>query len=269
MSDENKDVQAELESALNSGKGPKIARFALACLSGIPIAGGAIGGAAAAWSEASQDHINHLMKHWLKLQQDELERIGRILFDVFVRLDQNDPKVNARVGSAEYLSLVKRCFRDWSAAETEEKQNLVRNLLANAASTQITSDDVIRLFIDWIANYSDLHFKVIGAVYNTDGITRGGVWQKLGKPPAREDSADADLFKLLFRDLSTGGVIRQHREIDYAGNFIPKPTPKKQPGANRDRRLTSAFDVEDEYELTALGKQFVHYALTEITPRLA
>jgi hypothetical protein len=209
------------------------------------------------------------MQRWLKLQQEELERIGRILFDVFSRLDQNDDQIRERVGSKEYLGLVKRSFRDWSAAETDDKQNMIRNLLANAAATQITIDEVVRLFIDWIADYSDLHFKVIGAIYNIDGITRGGVWRKISVTQVREDSADADLFKLLFRDLSTGGVIRQHRETDYNGNFMAKPASKKPAGVNKDKRLTSAFDDEDQYELTALGKQFVHYALTEITPRLA
>ncbi len=269
MDDDDKQIQSDLEKALDSGKGPKIARFALACLSGVPIAGGAIGGVSAAWSEAEQDRINRLMQRWLELQKEELERVGRILLDVFSRLDQNDAQIRERVGSKEYLGLVKRCFRDWSVAETEDKQNLIRNLLANAAATQITSDNVVRLFIDWIADYSDLHFKVIGAIYNIDGITRGGVWRKISQTQAREDSADADLFKLLFRDLSTGGVIRQHREVDYHGNFIAKTASKRPPGVSRDKRLTSAFDDEDQYELTALGKQFVHYALTEITPRLA
>ena len=30
----------------------------------------------------------------------------------------------------------------------------------------------------------------------------------------------------------------------------------------------SAFDNEERYELTALGKQFVHYAMTELTLKL-
>lgn len=45
---------------------------------------------------------------------------------------------------------------------------------------------------------------------NSNGISRGSKWKKIGKGEAREDSAEADLYKLLFRDLSTGGIIRQH-----------------------------------------------------------
>ena len=123
------------------------------------------------------------------------------------------------------------------------------------------------MFIDWIGQYSELHFRVIGAIYNSNGISRGAVWQKIGKGNVREDSADADLYKLLFRDLSAGGVVRQHRETDYYGNFVAKPTGKKSPGSGSNV-LKSAFDEEEQYELTELGKQFVHYAMTELTQRI-
>ena len=32
--------------------------------------------------------------------------------------------------------------------------------------------------------------------------------------------------------------------------------------------MTSAFDDEKQYELTELGKQFVHYTMNEIVPRI-
>jgi hypothetical protein len=32
--------------------------------------------------------------------------------------------------------------------------------------------------------------------------------------------------------------------------------------------MKSAFDNEEQYELTALGEQFVHYAMTEVPPKL-
>ena len=95
---------------------------------------------------------------------------------------------------------------------SEKKRQLVRNILAHAAATEIVSDSVIKMFLDWLKEYSELHFEVIGAVYNDAGITRGGIWKKLGREAVREDSADADLYKLLIRDLSTGGIVRQHVE---------------------------------------------------------
>jgi len=110
---------------------------------------------------------------------------------------------------------------------------------------------------------------VIGAIYNSAGITRGGVWRKLGRQPVREDSSDADLFLLIFRDLSTGGIARQHRETDYQGNFIAKSTRKGPPSPKGTAKIMkSAFDEDEQYELTALGVQFVHYAMTDIPPKI-
>ncbi len=141
---------------------------------------------------------------------------------------------------------------------------MLRNLLANAASCSMTSDDVIRLFIEWISKYSEAHFKVVSCVYSHSGITRAEIWQKIHGEAVREDSAEADLFKVIIRDLSMGSVIRQHREVDYHGNFIPKP--RKPRGSSSGYK--SAFDDEEQYELTDLGKQFVHYTMNEIVPKI-
>ena len=130
----------------------------------------------------------------------------------------------------------------------------------------MSTDDVLRLFIDWIDQYSEAHFVVIQAIYNSQGITRLGIWTKIHGAVVREDSADADLFKLLISDLSQGHVIRQHRKTDYAGNFI-----RQQPArhGSSSSQYTSAFDDEKEYELTELGIQFVHYTMNEIVPKLS
>ena len=262
-------LQEKIEKAVNSGKGSTIARFLLAVVGGaMPFAGGLVSGAGSAWSEHEQDRINKLFEAWFKLQQDEMEEIGRTLYEILVRLDLENPKVRERVESKEYLSLIKKAFRDWSAAESEEKRQLIRNLLANAGGeTQITSDDVIRMFIKWIGDYEEPHFKVIRAIYNhTDGITRGGVWDIVHGESVAENSAEADLFKLLFRDLSIGGVVRQHRPTDGRGNFLKQPRRRTM---SSSRYMTSAFDDGKYYELTALGNQFVHYTMNEIVPRIA
>jgi hypothetical protein len=57
-------------------------------------------------------------------------------------------------------------------------------------------------------------------------------------------------------------VIRQPRKVDHQGRFLKKET-RKAPTST----MTSAFDDEEKYELTALGRQFVHYAMSEIVPR--
>jgi hypothetical protein len=143
-----------------------------------------------------------------------------------------------------------------------------RNLLSIAAATKICSDDVVKMFITWIDIYSEPHFAVIREVYkNSDGITRQEVWAAIHGEAVRENSAEADLFKLLIHDLSTGHVVRQHREVDYYGTFVKAPPRKRQPGT-ASRIMASAFDDDKEYELTELGKQFVHYTLNEIVPRI-
>jgi hypothetical protein len=132
----------------------------------------------------------------------------------------------------------------------------------------LTSDDVIDMFLTWLHTYSELHFTVIGDLYQHPGSTRGGIWRRIGSGPAREDSAEADLYKLLFRDLSTGSVIRQHREVDYSGNFVAKKKAPSRPAGSGPAPMKSAFDDEEAYELTSLGQQFVHYAMTELPPKL-
>ena len=99
-----------------------------------------------------------------------------------------------RVESPAYQALMRKAFRDWSGAESEAKRAMVRNLLVNAAGSRVASDDVVKLFLDWLDLYSEFHFGVIGAIYNNAGITRGGVWRKLGRPVVREDLSEADLF---------------------------------------------------------------------------
>ncbi len=264
MNEESEKLRKEAEQRLQNGSGGKIARFALACLSGVPFVEGAIGGVGSAWSEAEQDRFNKILTAWLKLQEDELKEIGQTLMEVMARLDKTDPEVERRIQSPEYLSILKKAFRDWSAAECEEKRILIRNLLANAAATKLCNDDVVRLFIEWIDKYSEAHFMVIRVVYQNRGSTRAEIWEKIHGEDVRENSAEADLFKLLIYDLSVGHVIRQHREVDYQGNFIIRPKKK----STSSGRLKSAFDDIEPYELTELGRQFVHYTMNEIVAKI-
>ncbi len=267
MTDDAEKLEEQMTHALTRGHGPKIARFVLSLLSGTPFVGGAFSGAAGAWSEAEQDFFNKIAASWMRMQQDEIREIAATVAEVLSRLDLNDEEVRKRLESPEYLQLLKKCFRDWSAAESEQKRILVRNLLTNAAVNKICTDDVVRMFVQWIADYSEMHFKVIRFVYKNPGCTRNEIWMAVHGLVVKEDSAEADMFKLLIRDLSTGSVIRQHREKDYFGNWIKKT---RQPRRGQpSQTLKSAFDGEEEYELTELGKQFVRYSMDEVMPRIA
>lgn len=234
----------------------------------IPFLGGLLAAGAGAWSEHEQRKINDFLTHWLKMLQDEMAEKAQTILEITARLNMNDEKIAERVASPEYQSLVRKAFRDWSGAESDKKREFVRNILANAASVKMASDDVIRMFLQWISNYSELHFAVIASIYNDAGVTRARMWEKVGKEEVREDSADADLFKVLIRDLSTGGIIRQSREKDYAGNFLRKPAQRRPKGTYQPRTMESAFEDTKGYELTELGQQFVHYAMTDLPLRI-
>lgn len=267
MLSEREDVKKELNKALESGVGSSVTKVFLALLGGIPIAGSIIGAGSAAWSEYEQNQFKKILTSWLKLQEDEIQEIGHTLVEIMMRIDRNDENVQKRIESPEYLSLVKKCFRDWSAAESEEKRILIRNLLSNAAGGEkICGDDVIRLFIEWIEHYSEGHFRIIKEIYKKPGITRHEIWLNIYTDKVREDSAEADLFRLLINDLSLGRVIRQHREKDYQGNFL-KAKPQKNSNSS-SKIMTSAFDDNKEYELTELGRWFVHYTMNEIVPKI-
>lgn len=250
-------------------KGAVAAQLGLDAASGlIPFAGGALSAAASAWSGKGQNTINEFFQHWIEMLRDEILEKEKTIIEIATRLDLQDKTIIDRMNSGQYQSLLKKAFREWAAAESESKREFVRNILANAAATELVSDDVVKMFLDWLKIYSEFHFQVISAVYNDDGITRGGVWRKLGRSQVREDSADADLYKLLIRDLSMGGIIRQHVERDYYGRPIPKKAVRR-PAGSGPKPPVSAFDEEESYELTELGKQFVHYAMTDLPTQIA
>ena len=238
----------------------------------IPFAGGFLSAAAGVWNEKEQEQAAEALRAWMRMLEDEIREKQRTMLDVMARLDMHDEEIAARVRSDEYQSILKKAFRNWAGTESRKKQEYIRNILTNAAAARLVSDDVVFLFMDWLQQYSEFHFSVIGELYKREGSTRRQIWENLGRERVREDSADADLFKLLIRDLSTGGIIRQHRETDYQGNFITRtpqrtgPRPRPVPGAAKVAK--SAFDDEERYELTAIGKQFVHYAMNELTLKL-
>lgn len=214
--------------------------------------------------------MNKVFRQWLQMLEDELMEKARTIFEIMARLDMQDDKIKERVASPEYQSILKKAFRNWSNIDSEEKRQKIRNILSNAAATDMVTDDVVRLFLDWMDDYSDFHFEVIGEIYRHPPITRGQIWRNLSRPNVREDSAEADLFKLLIRDLSTGSVVRQERPVDANGNFLKREPTRRQhrqqgaPGT----RMKSAFDDEEQYVLTELGSQFVHYAMNELAPRI-
>ncbi len=250
------------------GRGGQFTRAALDGLANhIPFLGGLLSAASTMWSEENQRELHQFLVTWMRMMEAEVREKQNVLGEIVARLDMHDEEIGKRIQSDEYQHLLRKAFRNWSGTESESKQTMLRNILSNAAASRLSSDRVVELFIDWLHTYSEFHFAVIADLYGNPAATRGDMWNRIGTGDVREDSADADLFKLLFRDLSTGGIIRQHRDTDYQGNFVKRP-PTRAPSRGQSRAHKSAFDESESYELTALGLEFVHYAVNELTTKL-
>jgi hypothetical protein len=264
---ENKDRIKEIYDGLSkideNGKKSRTGRFVVSALSSIPWVGGVIAASSALHGEKEQGKVNALQKLWLEEHHQKIEELAFAIHEITEKLNQTGRENDVRLSSEDYLGLVRKGFKEWDNSETQEKKQYIQRLLTNAGATTLTTDDLIRLFIDWISMYHETHFMVIKEVYKNKGITRGQIWHNLNAIQPREDSVEADLFKLLIRDLSMGGIIIQHRETDYWGNYVKKPTKRSKSGV-----LKSAFDNEEQYELTELGSQFVHYTMENVITQI-
>ncbi|MFC1626755.1 hypothetical protein ACFL1P_00965 [Patescibacteria group bacterium] len=263
-------AEKALIDELSKGKGKKYVRFVMAALGSIPWIGsylsilGSIGGLDV---EFDQEKLNSMQKLWLEEHRQKLNELGRTLDEIFTRLDGFGEEVQRRIESEEYLTLVKSVFRSWDQSETQEKRIMFKKLITNTGASSLCTDDLVRLFIKWINQYHESHFLVIREIYKEPGITRFDIWNRLYDSQPRDDSAEADLYRYLIRDLSTGGVIRQERKTNEYGEFIKKQSLHRRK-SSMSRTMESAFEKTKPYELTELGKQFVHYVLEDVVKRI-
>jgi hypothetical protein len=263
-------IKAEIEIATPSRRQRIFEAIALAALGSIPWIGGVIAASASAAASfragESVAEKEGLLREWLQEHQEKLQNLRATLEQMVARLVGFGQEVEERITSEQYLMLVRKTFREWDTADTKEKRRLLVQLITNAAGTRIVSDDIVRLFLDWIDVYHEAHFAVIREIHRNQGPTRYEIWVAVyGEPVPRDDSAQADLFRMLIRDLSTGGVIRQPRESDHSGKFIKKTRPPRRAAS---ATMESAFEDTKQYVLTELGSQFVHYTMTELVARL-
>ncbi len=264
-------INAEIESASPSRRRRIIEAIVIAALGGIPWVGGVVSAsivsASAAFRAGEADtKRDELLKEWLQEHQEKLQRLRDTLGQMVSRLEGFGDQFEERITGQDYLVLVRKTFRQWDQADTDEKRRLLVQLITNSAGTRIVSDDIVRLFLDWIDTYHEIHFAVIQRIYHGSGPTRYDMWAAIyGEPVPRDDSAEADLFRMVIRDLSVGGVIRQPRESDAAGRFKKRTRPPRRGSSGT---MESAFEDSKQYVLTGLGAQFVHYTMTELVPRL-
>lgn len=259
-------LRTELARSSPSTKRRVFEKFALAALGSIPWVGGFISAAVSLKMEEGKNHVTDMQTQWLEEHTKKIGRLAETLGDIATRFETLGEQIDERIQSEAYLDLVRKAFRVWDHADTDEKRHYIANIVSNSSGTRLCSDDVIRLFIDWINMYHESHFAVIRKIYQEPGVTRYDTWQKIYGEFPREDSAEADLFKFLIRDLSTGGVIRQARDTTDDGKFLRRHQPRHR--GHSPATLESAFEDSKPYVLTELGKQFVHYTMTEVVPRL-
>lgn len=259
-------LRTELTKATPTISQRIIEKFILAVLGSIPWVGGFISAAASYKTEAGGIRLNNLQNKWIEEHARKIENLKLTIEEIIKRFENLGSEIESRIQSEEYLDVVRRAFRAWDRADTDEKRKYVGNLVSNAAGTRLCSDDVLRLFIDWLDSYHESHFAVIREIYQNPSTSRFLIWDSIYGELPREDSAEADLFRLLIRDLSTGGVIRQERETNQHGQFLRKKTPRRK--GTLSPTVESAFEDKKPYVLTELGRQFVHYTMTEVVPRI-
>lgn len=251
--------------AVIGGSWKKYTRVAMAALGAVPWVGSVISAAASLSAENEQGKTNQIIVLWLKEHEQKLKELGATLSSIFERFSSFGEEINQRLESPEYLTLVRMTFRKWDQAETYEKKEMFKKLITNSGVITLAQDDLVRLFLEWTEKYHEFHFAVIREIYKNPGITRGAIWERIRGEEPREDSAEADLFKLLIRDLSTGSVVRQEKEVNSFGQFVRKTRSKPSVHSSVHE---SAFEDTKPYVLTELGSQFVHYVMEDIAPQI-
>lgn len=259
-------IRDELALVSSGDTKRKFGRFIMGALGSIPWVGGMIAAGAAAQAEQEQGRANELQRLWLEEHRERLFELTSDLADIVRRLDGLYDTLKERIESDEYMVLVRKAFKSWDNAETKEKRSYIKNLIINAAAIELCVDDLVRLFNDWLDTYHEAHFMVIRQIFNNPGISRGAIWDNFHKEKPQENTAEADLYKRLIRDLTLGGVIRQEREVNEEGEFIRQPRARSHSSSGT---YESAFEGTKPYVLTELGKQFVHYTMTETVRRIA
>jgi len=260
-------LRTELAKSEPTRRRRVIEKFVLAALGSIPWVGGFLSAAADYKAEEGTLKQDSLQTQWLEEHHAKIGALRGTLQEIQGRFESMGTAIDERIQSEAYLGLVRKAFRGWDEADTDEKRRYAANIVTNSAGTRVCSDDVVRLFLDWLELYHEAHFAVIREIFDNPGSTRFDIWAGIYGEIPREDSAEADLFKLLMRDLSTGGVVRQARDVNELGQFVRK-RPQRTRGTSSPSTMESAFEDTKPYVLTELGKQFVHYTMNEVVTRI-
>jgi hypothetical protein len=140
---------------------------------------------------------------------------------------------------------------------------MIRRLLSHAAEMPDPDYNLFNLFFDWLSRYNELHFRFIRSLKEQGTATKLQIWEGMGGSRVRDDSAEADVFGCLFKDLNLGHIVRKAGGRDSSGRRVRAKAVKRN-----SPYLKSVLDDIDPQELTAVGELFTHYAMSELTPKL-
>jgi hypothetical protein len=156
MSFGNSDIEKirdELNQLSPTLKKRALEKFGLAALGSIPWIGGFVSAAENIKTEEGTHKIDALQTRWLEEHENKLDKLYAALLEISQRFEQLNDAIDDRIQNESYLDLVRKSFRAWDTADTDEKRMYICNLITNAAGTRVCSDDVVRLFIDWLVKF--------------------------------------------------------------------------------------------------------------------
>lgn len=132
-------IKAEIEVETPSRRRRILEAIGMAAVGTIPWVGGAIAAGAAYAADQSGVRREDLLREWLEEHYAKLRLLQATLHEMAARLEGFGDEVERRILSEEYLQLVRKTFRQWDEADTEEKRRILVQLITNAAGTRICS----------------------------------------------------------------------------------------------------------------------------------
>src|SRR5262245_16598538 len=122
-----------LSKAKTSDRRRLAEKFILAALGSIPWVGGFMSAAADYKFDGPDRRADDRRTQWLEQHAKKIDQLRQAIDDILKRFEAIGPQVDERIQTDEYLALVRRAFRAWDKADTEQKRQYVGNVVANAA----------------------------------------------------------------------------------------------------------------------------------------
>jgi hypothetical protein len=115
-----KTIRAELEKVSTTRRQRILEGVALAALGSIPWVGGVLAVAANYKFDEAGVVGDSLRNQWLEEHHQKLLNLRATLENIFARLEGLGEEIETRIESQEYLALVRKTFRQWDQADTDQ-----------------------------------------------------------------------------------------------------------------------------------------------------